>query len=43
MNIAEVFEEKQTSVTGQLKSLLEQNLPVIVVGAGNLGKKLVYF
>lgn len=43
MNIAEVFEEKQTSVTGQLKSLLEQNLPVIVVGAGNLGKKIGLF
>lgn len=43
MNIEEVFEKKQTSVTGELKSLLDQNLPVIVAGAGNLGKKIASF
>lgn len=43
MNIAEVFEEKQTSVAGRLKNLLDQNLPVIVTGAGNLGKKIGSF
>ncbi len=43
MNITEVFEEKQTGVTGNLKNLLDQNSPVIVVGAGNLGKKIASF
>lgn len=43
MNISEVFEEKQTTITGRLKSLLDQNLPVVVAGAGNLGRKIVSF
>lgn len=43
MNITEVFKEKETSVTGRLKNLLDQNLPVIVTGAGNLGKKIASF
>ena len=43
MNITEVFEKRQTGVTGNVKKLLDQNLPVVVVGAGNLGKKIASF
>jgi len=43
MEIAEVFEENKKLVRDELKILLHKNLPVIVAGAGNLGKKIGSF
>jgi FkbM family methyltransferase len=43
MNILEVFKETQASITSDLKALLDERRSIIVVGAGNLGKKIASF
>lgn len=43
MNIAEVFKKREPHVTEELSGLLNKNLPVIIAGAGNLGKKIASF
>ncbi len=43
MNIAEVLTKREPHVTEKLSGLLNKNLPVIITGAGNLGKKIASF
>lgn len=43
MNIKDIFEEQPAQITAEVKSYLDQHSPVVVLGAGNLGKKIASF
>jgi len=43
MNIAEVLKKRDPHVTEELSGLLNKKVPVIIAGAGNLGKKIASF